>query len=60
VARATKPAPPSIFLLNYLEGEVRLEEEVAALFYRSSASVTFILPAADGRRLQIIEAVISV
>jgi len=47
-------------VLNYLEGEVRLGEEVAALFYGSSANITFILPAADGRRLQIIEAVISI
>ncbi|MCL7389704.1 MAG: hypothetical protein LZ172_00785 [Thaumarchaeota archaeon] len=47
-------------VLSYLEGEVRLGEEVAALFYGSSANVTFILPAADGRRLQIIEAVISI
>jgi len=47
-------------VLNYLEGEVRLGEEVAALFYGSSANLTFILPAADGRRLQIIEAVISI
>jgi len=47
-------------VLNYLEGEVRLGEEVVALFYGSSANITFILPAADGRRLQIIEAVISI
>jgi len=47
-------------ILNYLEGEVRLGEEVATLFYGSSQNVTFILPAADGRKLQIIEAVISI
>ncbi|MEM1583939.1 MAG: hypothetical protein QXF28_02120 [Nitrososphaerota archaeon] len=47
-------------VLEYLEGEVRIGEEVATLFYGSSANVIFILPAADGRKLKLIEAVMSI
>lgn len=47
-------------VLEYVEGEVRVREEVATLFYGSSTNVTFILPSADGRKLRFVEVVISI
>lgn len=47
-------------ILSYIEGEVRIGEDIATLFYGSSANLTFILPAADGKKLQIIEAVTTI
>ncbi len=43
-----------------LEGEVKVDGETAALIYGTSAKATFILPSADGKRLKIIEALLTV
>lgn len=47
-------------ILNYIEGEVRVGEAIATLFYGSPANLTFILPAADGRKLQLIETITTI
>lgn len=47
-------------VLEYIEGEVRMGEEITALFYGSSMNIVFILPAADGRRLKLVEAVVPI
>ena len=43
-----------------IEGEVRVGEELAALIFGSSAKATFVLPGADGRRLKILDLLLSV
>ena len=41
------------------EGEVRVGEELAVLIHGSSAKATFILPSQDGRRLRVVEALLT-
>lgn len=47
-------------LLSGVEGELRVGEELAALVFGSSAKVLFILPSEDGRRLRVLEALLTV
>lgn len=42
-------------LLARVEGEVRVGEDVSALFHGSSGRMQFILPAADGKSLRIMD-----
>ncbi|MCF8884297.1 MAG: hypothetical protein QXK95_00850 [Nitrososphaerota archaeon] len=43
------------YVLEYIEGEIRMDEDISALFYGSPSKLIFILPSADGRKLQILE-----
>lgn len=43
------------YVLEYIEGEIRVDEEISALFYGSPSKLIFILPSSDGKRLQILE-----
>lgn len=47
-------------LLSGVEGELRVGGELAALVFGSSAKVLFILPSGDGRRLKVLEALLTV
>ncbi|MEN2975196.1 MAG: hypothetical protein ABDH32_06440 [Candidatus Caldarchaeales archaeon] len=42
-------------IITGIEGEIRIGEELSTLFYGSSARLQFILPSADGKRLQVLE-----
>ncbi|MCS7126512.1 MAG: hypothetical protein NZ929_06360 [Aigarchaeota archaeon] len=47
-------------ILTSIEGEIRVGEELSALFYGSSAKLHFILPSSDGKRLQLLDVLLTI
>lgn len=43
------------YVLEYVEGEIRIDDDISALFYGSPSKLIFIIPSSDGKKLQILE-----